>query len=196
MRGARPEEPLALRFAAATAERLDDLAAVMAESAAAKNCWCAYWYLGNAEYKARWGAANREPLMARIEAGEEPGFLAYSGETPVAWVSVAPRANFARLNRSKTFAPIDDLPVWAVNCFVVAKSHRRQGLMRQLAVYAAEFAFARGAPAVEAYPIEPSEKSGSGDLYVGTVNAFRAAGYVEVARPLPRRPIMRKLAGR
>jgi GNAT superfamily N-acetyltransferase len=83
------------------------------------------------------------------------------------------------------------VPVWAVNCFVVAKAYRRQGLMPVLARHAAEFAFGKGAPGVEAYPIEPSEKSGSGDLYLGTVNAFREAGYVEVARPLPRRPVMR-----
>ena len=63
--------------------------------------------------------------------------------------------------------------------------------MPMLARAAADFAFAKGAPAVEAYPIEPSEKSGAADLYVGTVSAFREAGYVEVARPLPRRPVMR-----
>src|SRR5690606_25274218 len=125
VRSVRPGGSWTLSYAPATPDRLDDLAAVMAESGAAKNCWCAYWYLGNAEYKARWGAANREPLTARVTAGEEPGLIAYADDRPVAWVSVAPRANFARLNRSRTFAPIDALPVWAVNCFVVAKTHRR-----------------------------------------------------------------------
>jgi hypothetical protein len=180
----------------ATAERLDDLAAVMAEASNADKCWCAYWYLGNAEYKTGWGALNHKPLSEKILAGEEPGIVAYVEGRPAAWVSVAPRRNFDRLNRSKHFAPIDDIPVWAVNCFVVAKAYRRQGLMATLAGDAAAFAFGKGAPGVEAYPIEPSGKSGSPDLYLGTPNAFRAAGYAEVARPLPRRPIMRLMRPR
>jgi hypothetical protein len=183
-------------YAPATASRLDDLAAVMAEASNADKCWCAYWYLGNAEYKAGWGKLNHRPLTARIEAGQEPGIVAYVDGLPAAWVGVAPRSEFDRLNRSRNFAPLDDIPVWSVNCFVVAKAYRRQGLMATLARDAAAHAFAKGAPGVEAYPIEPGTKSGSPDLYLGTPNAFRAAGYVEVARPLPRRPIMRLMRPR
>lgn len=50
----------------------------------------------------------------------------------------------------------------------------------------------QGADAAEAYPIEPGPPSGSGDFYLGTPRAFAEAGYVEVARPLPRRPVMRR----
>jgi hypothetical protein len=60
---------------------------------------------------------------------------------------------------------------------------------------AAEFAFERGAPGVEGYPVEPGPKTAGGDLYLGTVRAFTAAGFQEVKRPLPRRAIMRKLRG-
>ena len=178
----------------ATASRWTDLVAVIGHCAVANKCWCAYWYLSNADYKSGWGEQNRLPLESRVAAGEEPGIIGYVDGEPAAWVSVAPRTAFDRLNRSKNFAPLDDVPVWAVNCFVVAKPFRRHGLMPLLARAAGDFALARGAPGAEAYPIEPSEKSGSGDLYVGTVNAFEAAGYVEVARPLPRRPIMRLMA--
>ncbi len=66
--------------------------------------------------------------------------------------------------------------------------------MEKLARAAAEFAFSRGAPAVESYPVEPGPKTGAGDLYLGTISAFLRAGYVEVARPLPRRAIMRRMA--
>ena len=107
-------------------------------------------------------------------------------------ISVAPRRNFDRLNRSRTFAPIDDAKVWSVNCFVVAPAFRRQGLMTVLASAAAEFALENGADAAEAYPLEPGPKTTGGDLYLGTPRAFAEAGYVEVARPLPRRPIMRR----
>jgi RimJ/RimL family protein N-acetyltransferase len=175
----------------ATRDRLADLAAVMTDNAISGNCWCAYWYRTNAAYKAGWGKDNPKTLTQIVEQGDEPGIIAYVEGQPAAWVSVAPRRRFDRLVRSTNFAPIDNGEVWAVNCFVVVKAFRRNGLMPILARLAAEFAFGKGAPAVEAYPIEPSAKSGPGDLFIGTVNAFRDAGYREVARPLPRRPIMR-----
>lgn len=177
----------------ATAERWADLVEVFESCSAGRKCWCAYWYLPHAEFKAGWGEANRAPLERLVKSGAEPGLLAYLEGVPAGWVSVAPRRDFDRLNRSKNFAPIDDAPVWAVNCFIVAKQFRRQGIVSMLAAAAAEFAIAKGAPGVEAYPLEPGPKTGTGDLYVGTPGAFASAGYVEVARPLPRRPIMRRM---
>ena len=110
----------------ATAARWNDVVAVIGNCAVANRCWCAYWYLSNADFKAGWGEGNRLPLEARVLGGEEPGIIAYVEGEPAAWVSVAPRTDFDRLNRSRNFAPIDDAPVWAVNCFVVARRFRRQ----------------------------------------------------------------------
>jgi ribosomal protein S18 acetylase RimI-like enzyme len=177
----------------ATPDRWDDLVAVMESSYNSRSCYCAYWYRPNADYKAGWGNGNQATLERLVKDGHEPGILAYVSDVPAAWVSVAPRGNFDRLNRSRNFAPLDDRNVWAVNCFVVAKQFRRQGLVTQLAAAAADFAFSRGAEGTEAYPIVPSTKSAPADLYVGTEHAFLEAGYVEVARPLPRRPVMRKM---
>ncbi|MGH7734859.1 MAG: GNAT family N-acetyltransferase [Gemmatimonadales bacterium] len=178
-----------------SAGRWDDLCTVMESCSYGRKCWCAYWYLPNAQYKAGWGETNRETLERLVKDSSEPGLIAYVGTQPAAWVSVAPRENFDRLRRSTNFARLDDKDVWAVNCFVVAKPFRGQGLMTELAGAAAEFALARGADGAEAYPIEPGPKSGAGDLYLGTLSAFASAGYAEVARPLPRRPIMRRMRG-
>jgi len=185
---------LSPRIVPVTPGRWEDLAEVMNSCSYGRKCWCAYWYLPNAQFKAGWGDANREPLERLVKTGKRPGLLAYVDDRVAAWVSVAPRRNFDRLNRSKNFAPIDDRDVWAVNCFAVAPEFRRQGLMVQLADAAAEFALKNGAQAAEAYPLEPGPKTTGGDLYLGTPKAFAAAGYVEVARPLPRRPIMRRTA--
>lgn len=171
-----------------TPQRWDDLALVMAECSYARKCWCAYWYLPNAQYKAGWGDTNRAPLEQLVRNGAEPGLMAYVDGEPAAWVSVAPRTSFDRLNRSRNFAAIDDKRVWAVNCFVVAQDFRRQGLMTRLARAAAEFAIASGADGAEAYPIVPGPKTSAGDLYLGTERAFKEAGYEEVARPLPLAP--------
>lgn len=177
-----------------TPERWDDLVTVMGTCSYARKCWCAYWYLPNAEFKVGWGDANRAPLERLVKDGAEPGLIAYVGGAPAAWVSVAPRRSFDRLNRSKNFAPLDDKDMWAVNCFVVAPPFRRRGLVTELAAAAADFAIGKGADGAEAYPIEPGPRSGSSDLYLGTPKAFAAATYREVARPLPRRPVMRRMA--
>ena len=186
--------PSAPEIVPVTAARWDDLVAVMQSCTYASKCWCAYWYLPNAAFRAGWGEANRMPLERLVKAGREPGLIAYVGDQAAGWVSVAPRRNFDRLNRSRNFAALDDCDVWAVNCFVIAPPFRRQGLMAKLAAAAAEFAIEGGAEGVEAYPIEPGPKSSAGDLYLGTPHAFATAGYVEVARPLPRRPVMRRMA--
>ena len=184
----------AAEFRPAIAERWDDVEAVMRSCANGKNCWCAFWYVSNAAYQAGWGEANRNHLRNLVATGREPGLIGYVEGRPAVWVGVAPRRSFDRLNRSKTFAPLDDLEVWAVNCFIVAKDFRRQGLMRAMAEAAAIFALGRGAPGVEGYPVDPGPRTAAADLYLGTVEAFVAAGYREVARPLPRRAVMRRMA--
>src|SRR3569623_1773048 len=131
-----------------------------------RKCWCAYWYLPNAEYKAGRGDANRGTLEGLVRSGKKPGLIVYVDDRPAACVSVAPRRNFDRLNRSRNFAPIDDREGWAVNCFVVAPEFRRQGLMVQLADAAAAFALKNGAYAAEAYPLKPGPKTTGGDLYI------------------------------
>jgi ribosomal protein S18 acetylase RimI-like enzyme len=182
-----------LEFVPVSPDRWDDLARVMESYSNPRHCWCAYWYGSRAAYRDGWGEGNRASLEKLVRSGAEPGLLAYAGGTPAAWVSVAPREKFDALNRSKNFAALDDKEVWAVNCFVVGKDFRRQGLVTQLASAAAEFAISRGADGAEAYPMVPGPKTSAADLYVGTERAFIDAGYTEVARPLPRRPIMRRM---
>ena len=52
-----------------TAARWDDLLLVMAGCSVARKCWCAYWYLPNAEFKAGWGEENRATLERLVAEG-------------------------------------------------------------------------------------------------------------------------------
>ncbi len=174
----------------ATPGRWADVERVFRDCADAGRCWCAYWYLPNRDFKAGWGEGNRHVLQDRVMGGLEPGVLAYAGDIPAGWAGIAPRTDFDRLRRSKPLAPVDDSPVWALNCFVVAKAYRRQGLMRPLIRGAVAHAVTHGATVIEAYPVD-SEKISTWDLFLGSMAAFREAGFVEVARRLPRRPILR-----
>ncbi|MBB4575214.1 GNAT superfamily N-acetyltransferase [Rhizobium lentis] len=60
----------------------------------------------------------------------------------------------------KTLHSGDDRPVWSINCFIVRKPFRRQGLSRLLLKQAVEFARANGAECLETYPVDQIRASG------------------------------------
>ena len=86
-----------------------------------------------------------------------------------------------------------DASVWAVTCFFVRAGFRRQGVSYALARAAVGFARARGARALEGYPMltAPGQEIAWGELSVGARSIFEAAGFREVSHPSPRRVVMR-----
>jgi len=151
-----------------------------------------YWRLGAKDWGAGKGDGNRLALEALVNAGPPPGLLAYEGATPVGWCAVAPRAAFPRLDRSKNLAPVDDLPVWSLACFFIARRHRRQGVSEQLIRGAVAMARSHGAIALEAYPVVPQEaEMPDAFAWTGILSSFQKLGFQEVARRSVNRPIVR-----
>lgn len=151
------------------------------------------WRLPSREFRAGKGAKNRRTLRRLVGAGSMPGILGYLGEEPVAWCAVAPRVDYAFLSRSRVLAPVDEREVWSITCLFVHKEHRRRGLSAEMLRAAARFAGQRGARLVEGYPTVPyATRSPAAFLWTGTEKAFRQAGFREVARRSPSRPIMRR----
>ena len=93
----------------------------------------------------------------------------------------------------RSLKPVDDLPVWSVTCFFVAKAHRGQGVTVALLEAAAKFVRKRKGKALEGYPSDPKARWPDAFAYHGTVSAFEQAGFVEVRRPSKGRAIMRRL---
>jgi GNAT superfamily N-acetyltransferase len=187
-----PEPGADFSFHPATPDRWPDVRTVFEDSGDARKCWCAFWFLPNREFKAGWGEGNRNWFQRLVKSGAAPGIVAYRDGEPAGWLLIAPRANLDRLRRSKPFAPLDDEPAWAMNCFVVRKKFRRQGLMRALIRAGIELVRERGGTVIEAYPFQSNREAIPGyDLFVGSAAAFRDNGFREVARPLPTRPVMR-----
>jgi GNAT superfamily N-acetyltransferase len=185
----QPEE---LSFRPLTPDRWPDLVALFGPRGACGGCWCMWWRIKRSEFDLQKGEGNRQALQAIVASGEVPGILAYEGERPVGWCSVAPREAFPVLERSRILKRVDDQPVWSVVCFFIAKNYRRQGLTVRLLEAAVDYAREQGASIVEGYPEEP--RSGRApDLFVftGLASAFRQAGFVEVLRRSETRPIMR-----
>lgn len=184
-----------LKLAPVTADRWADLTKVMGCCENAKKCWCAYWFRSNAEYRDGWGEDNRAFLKNCVDSGEVPGLIGYLNKTPIAWVCVAPRDRFERLNRSSTFEELDCAPVWAITCFLVLPHYRQRGVLPKLIRGATEYAFANGAPGVEAYPVVGVNTFTDAEMSVGTLNAFERAGFVQVGQPTSHRRIVRLMQG-
>lgn len=180
-----------------TADRWPDLEAVFAAKgcSVARGCWCMAYRQSGAQEPPPAGMsrsqANRAALKALVDAGKSPGLIAYDGKVPVGWVSLAPRDEFARLRRSPVMRPVDDKPVWSVVCFVVPAAYRGQGVAHALLQGAIAYARAHGATLIEAYPVDHPGRARDNDMWFGAKSMYDRAGFQEVARRKPGRPIVR-----
>lgn len=175
-----------------TSKRWHDLERLFGSTGACGGCWCMWWRMSHAEFERKKGDSNKRSFKRIVESGDSPGLIAYCERDPIGWCAVQPREAFPRLDRSRILQRIDDAPVWSIVCLFVAKQHRRSGVSRVLLEAAVKHARRHGAGIVEGYPIEP-KKDTMPDPFVwtGLASSFRAAGFTEVARRSPTRPIMR-----
>jgi GNAT superfamily N-acetyltransferase len=161
----------------------------------ARGCWCMY-YRRSGEPAVPPGMTragkNRADLEALAGADPPAGLIGYRGRRPVGWISLGPREDFRKLARSPVMKPVDDAPVWSIVCFVVPAEFRRQGVARALLEGAIAFARSRGVRLLEAYPVDRRGRAADESLWFGTRSMYDAAGFVEVARRKPRRPVMRR----
>jgi GNAT superfamily N-acetyltransferase len=189
----------------ATPERWPELEAFFGPSGAYSSCWCAFFRVTSKQFEAGCrdqGKQNRELLRRLTLDGAVPGLLAYEGDQPVGWVSVAPREQFVRVQNSRllrapeadtdSITDAADAGVWSVVCFWAPRRHRGRGIADQLLRGALEHAYANGATAVEGYPVDVSRKwVGASGIYHGTVGQFERAGFTLVRRPSDTRAVMR-----
>ncbi len=161
-----------------TEDRWSDVEALFLQGGDPKTCWCVYWRLRGKDWSMSSSGKNREHLRKIVERGPAPGLLAYRDGTVVGWVSLGPREAFERLERSRIRPRLDDVPVWSIVCFVVARSERRRGLARQLLEAAVDYARDHGAPALEAYPVDSAGvRVAPGVAYTGLLSTFEEAGF-------------------
>lgn len=82
--------------------------------------------------------------------------------------------------------------MWAITCLIVRPGYRGHGLTYPLVAGAVEHARAQGASAIEGYPMLTHGGTVTwGEMNVGSVGPFAAAGFREVSRPTLRRAVMR-----
>ena len=163
-----------------TPDRWDDVAALFGEGGDPKSCWCMYWRVRSREWSFETADQAKAGFRRVVSADRDPapGLIAYEDGRPVGWVSVGPRDDYDRLVHSRVRPAVDETPVWSIVCFVVSKRARGRGLTTKLLDAAAGYAAAHGAPALEAYPVDP----GNGRVpaavgYTGLLSTFEGAGF-------------------
>ena len=178
-----------------TRDRWDDLVTVFDRPGDPKGCWCMFYRVRGRDFEQRWGQGNRQDFRGVVEEGPPPGLLAYLEGEPVGWCAVAPRADYLRVLHSRALKPVDEDPgVWSIVCFYVIRGERGGGLAAALLEAAVDYAAAQGATAVEGYPKDTAgSKKHANEMFVGSRSMFADAGFEEVARRSPQRPIMRRV---
>lgn len=182
-----------IEFHPLTANRWRDFESLFGERGACGGCWCMNWRLLSAQFERQKGKQNRKAFKKIVTDGKMPGILGYSGDVAVIWCSIAPRLCFPRMEKAPTLKAVDDKPVWSVTCLFMAKEVRRKGLSTRTLKAAVDFARSRGASIVEGYPFEPKNRPLPDPfVWTGMTSSYLKAGFKEVARHSPSRPIMRR----
>jgi ribosomal protein S18 acetylase RimI-like enzyme len=181
-----------------TPSRWPDLEAIFNAKgcSVARGCWCMCYRRSGRRAPPPSGTTiaetNRRDLKALVDAAEFTGLIAYRGRTPVGWLSLGPRESYAKLRRSPVMKPVDDRPVWSIICFVVPAEFRGAGVARALLDGALAFARKRKVRLLEAYPVDKRGRSHDDFMWFGAKSMFDKAGFVEVARRKPARPVVRR----
>jgi GNAT superfamily N-acetyltransferase len=180
-----------------TPERFGDLEAVFNARgcSVARGCWCMFYRVSGKGDLARTGNDQRRSARRSLEAlaaeDPPPGLIGYRGKTPVGWISLGPREDYAKLARSTVMKPVDAQPVWSIVCFVVPSEFRKQGVARELLAGAVRYAKKRGVKLLEAYPVDKEVSSAAQASWFGSKRMFDEAGFHEVARRRADRPVVR-----
>ena len=144
-------------------------------------CWCLSYRIPSKDNLALSGTARGERVRQLVREDPPPGVLAYDGDEVVGWAAIHPRAD-TTFARNRTIPHVDDLDVWSLWCIRVRPGRRGTGIAHHLIDGAVEFARARGAPAVEGYPVDNDGKRVDLTMaYVGTQRLFERAGFVKAA---------------
>jgi len=180
-----------------TAKRWPDLVSLFERPglSVARGCFCMYYRRSGRHERPpgmSYSESNQRALKALVDRGVVPGLLGYQGKRPVGWVSLGPREDYAKLKRSSVMKPVDDKPVWSIICFVVDPELRGRGVAEAMLKGAMGWAREQGVRLLEAYPCDKLARAADDSMWFGAKSMFDRAGFVEVARRKPMRPVVRR----
>lgn len=172
----------AVEVVAVTPERWPLMQSLFSSKGCPGFCWCAAYRFRDAHLMDR---GRKQESMRRLVADAVPvGVIALHRDEPVGWCSIAPRATYQRLEKSRTM-PTVDADAWTLLCLFVRRAHRGAGVSAALVRGALAYARSKGATVVEAYPWDTAglRKGGTSHdptEHFGHSRLFAAAGFRRV----------------
>jgi GNAT superfamily N-acetyltransferase len=158
-----------------------------------RGCWCMYYRkAGKVSVSQAAGSSNKQQLHALVRSGVVPGLVGYVDGLPIGWISLGPRKDYLKLERSRVMKAVDDTPVWSIVCTYVAKMHRGKGYQHKLLGGAVDYAREQRVRTLEAYPVDKPERSHDDFMFFGSRSLYERAGFREVVRRSPTRLVMRR----
>jgi GNAT superfamily N-acetyltransferase len=152
-----------------------------------------HWRLSFKEWETDRGRNNERALRHRASSDPSPGLVGYVDGQPVGWVAIGARSEYPRMQRSSVTRAHDEVSSWVISCVFVTRAWRGYGLQLDLIKAACDYAAGKGQGVVDAFPVDPEPGKVAGDnAMTGIAATFRRAGFVELARRRPDRPIMRR----
>ena len=161
----------------------------------ARGCYCMCYRRSGKHETApgvSYSESNKRALKALVDRGVVPGLIGYEKGRPIGWVSLGPREDYAKLARSPVMKAVDEKPVWSIICFFVDAKARHRGVAAAMLKGAIAWAKKQRVTLLEAYPYDKPRRGADDFLWFGAKAMFDRAGFVEVARRRPLRPVGRK----
>jgi hypothetical protein len=157
-----------------TNDNWEDFVRLFESKGGPHHCWCTAYRVRES---GSLGKSDKKSHMAGLVDNATPiGVLAYDGEEPVGWCSMAPRETYIRLEKSRTMPRVTPPAVstWTILCFFVPRPRRQQGLAQTLLKGAVAYAKQHGAKVVEGYPFDTM---GISSTHRGHSHVFGESGF-------------------
>ncbi|MBS0417052.1 MAG: hypothetical protein JSR66_05030 [Proteobacteria bacterium] len=178
----------AIQYRAVTRSNLTDLARFSACHGKFAYCSCMRWRMRSSEFQKSTKVMRASKLAQMVREGQPVGVLAYAGNEPIGWCSIAHRGSYEALERYKALPRIDTAEVWSVVCFFVDRRFRHRHITLGLLEAGLDYVRSQAGKIVEGYPVEP----GAGlYTYMGSPATFQKAGFRDVTPGGQKRQVVR-----
>lgn len=151
---------------------------LMGEKGGCGGCWCMSFRQSTAMQNENKFDGNKQLQKENVANKKHIGLIAFVEEEPIAWIALAPREDFVKIENARSLKRIDDKPVWSIPCFFIKKEFRRMGLSSKLIAGVIDYAKSKKIKTLEAYPAIPYDaKMPDAFLWIGVLSAFEKNGF-------------------